>query len=162
MRRPRKWPTFHALKAAYITNPVASGASVKVCQTLARHSDPSLTIGVYAKASLHDIQGVVERLPDLTSSGSSSEPLAMTGTDPVLTPISKRFAHHLPTEGDVSGPPESVQGVIGESKDWVRMLGSTRENEASDTSSRSESVASGIRARRTQIRNRQKSDQPPG
>jgi site-specific recombinase XerD len=57
---------FHALRAAYITNLVNSGASVKTCQTLARHSTPSLTIGVYAKASLHDVAGAVEALPDLT------------------------------------------------------------------------------------------------
>ena len=47
---------FHAVRVAYITNLVTSGASVKTCQTLARHSTPSLTIGVYAKASLHDIR----------------------------------------------------------------------------------------------------------
>ena len=33
---------FHASRVAYISNLVASGASVKVCQTLARHSTPSL------------------------------------------------------------------------------------------------------------------------
>ncbi len=89
---------FHALRAAYVSNLVASGASVKVCQTLARHSTPSLTIGVYAKASLHDIRGAVENLPDLTPRESTpAKPLAMTGTDPVVTPISERFAAHLPT-----------------------------------------------------------------
>jgi hypothetical protein len=45
---------------------VNSGASVKTCQTLARHSTPVLTIGVYAKKSLHDLAGAVEALPDLT------------------------------------------------------------------------------------------------
>ena len=48
---------FHSLRATYVSALVASGASVKVCQTLARHSTPSLTIGVYARASLHDIAG---------------------------------------------------------------------------------------------------------
>ena len=43
---------FHALRGTYVTHLVASGASVKTCQTLARHSTPSLTIGIYAKASL--------------------------------------------------------------------------------------------------------------
>lgn len=50
---------FHSLRGVYISNLVASGASVKTCQTLARHSTPSLTIGVYAKASLRDIGGAV-------------------------------------------------------------------------------------------------------
>ena len=73
---------FHALRAAYVSNLVASGASVKTCQTLARHSTPTLTIGLYAKVSLHDIKGAVENLPDLTPRESSPEPLAMTGNRP--------------------------------------------------------------------------------
>jgi hypothetical protein len=58
---------FHALRGASISNLVSAGASVKTCQTLARHSTPDLTIGVYAKASLHGNSGVVEGLPDLTT-----------------------------------------------------------------------------------------------
>ncbi len=92
---------FHALRGTYISHLVSSGASVKTCQTLARHSTPSLTIGIYAKASLHDVSGAVEALPDL---GGEPEPkpekLAATGTD--VQPISKVFAHYLPTAGDVS------------------------------------------------------------
>ncbi len=95
---------FHALRAAYVTHLVASGASVKTCQTLARHSTPSLTIGLYAKVSLHDIKGAVENLPDLTPRESSPEPLAMTGTDPVATPISERLSHYFPTGEDGTSP----------------------------------------------------------
>jgi integrase len=74
---------FHALRTAYITYLVASGASVKTCQTLARHSSPTLTIGIYAKASLHDVKGAVEDLPNLTHPAPDREPatLAATGTD---------------------------------------------------------------------------------
>ena len=46
---------FHSLRGDFISYVVSSGASVKTCQTLARHPSPSLTIGIYAKASLHDI-----------------------------------------------------------------------------------------------------------
>jgi hypothetical protein len=53
---------FHALRATYISHLVSSGASVKTCQLLARHSRPSMIIGIYAKASLHYIQGAVESL----------------------------------------------------------------------------------------------------
>jgi integrase len=91
---------FHALRAAYVTNLVASGASVKTCQTLARHSTPTLTIGLYAKVSLHDIKGAVENLPDMSPRESSPEPLAMTGTDPVVTPIRERLSHYFPTGED--------------------------------------------------------------
>jgi integrase len=103
---------FHALRAAYVTNLVASGASVKTCQTLARHSTPTLTIGLYAKVALHDIKGAVENLPDMTPRESSPEPLAMTGTDPVVTPISERLSHHFPTGEDGTSRSRSDAGVM--------------------------------------------------
>jgi len=59
---------FHASRGTYISNLVASGASVKTCQELARHSTPTLTIGIYAKASVRDKHGAVEKLPDLAPS----------------------------------------------------------------------------------------------
>ena len=40
---------FHSLRGDFISYLDSSGASVKTCQTLSRHSMPSLTIGVYAK-----------------------------------------------------------------------------------------------------------------
>ncbi len=76
---------FHSLRGCYISYLVSSGASVKTCQTLARHSTPSLTIGIYAKASLHDINGAVEGLPDLTTRKTPPEALRMTGTDATAT-----------------------------------------------------------------------------
>jgi integrase len=81
---------FHALRGTYISHLVSSGVSVKTCQVLARHSTPSLTIGIYAKASLHDIKGAVEALPDLTPTAPRTEAMAATGTegksDPTATP----------------------------------------------------------------------------
>jgi integrase len=76
---------FHSLRGDFISYLVSSGASVKTCQTLARHSTPSLTIGIYAKASLHDINGAVEGLPDLTAPATEPETLRMTGTDGIVT-----------------------------------------------------------------------------
>jgi hypothetical protein len=79
---------FHALGGfarspggTYISHLVSSGASVKTCQTLARHSSPVLTIGIYAKATLHDIGGTVESLPDLTPTQPHCEALSATGTE---------------------------------------------------------------------------------
>lgn len=40
---------FHAIRAAMVSGLVESGANVRVCQQLARHSTPALTIGVYTK-----------------------------------------------------------------------------------------------------------------
>ncbi len=54
---------FHALRATYITLLVKGGASVKVAQELARHSDPKLTMNVYTKLGIHDLSGALESLP---------------------------------------------------------------------------------------------------
>jgi integrase len=101
---------FHSLRGCYISYLVSSGASVKTCQTLARHSTPSLTIGIYAKASLHDITGAVQALPDLTPNFSHSEAavLKATGTD---------GATRTATDAHVFDTDESaqVQSSIGKS-----------------------------------------------
>ena len=82
---------FHASRGTYVSNLVSSGASVKTCQVLARHADPALTIGIYAKASLHDISGAVEALPDLTAASPQPEAMRATGDgfgdSPSLLPI---------------------------------------------------------------------------
>ena len=93
---------FHSLRRVYISNLVSSGASVKTCQVLARHSTPSLTIGIYTKASLHDIQGAVDSLPDLTPTAPAPEALAATGTDPA-TSARQILAAHGQCAGDRSG-----------------------------------------------------------
>lgn len=41
---------FHACRVAYITHLIDAGSDVKTVQTLARHSDPRITLMVYAKA----------------------------------------------------------------------------------------------------------------
>ncbi len=47
-----------------------SGARVKTAQTLARHSDVSLTLNVYTHRSLLDSAAAVERLPGLSLASS--------------------------------------------------------------------------------------------
>ena len=97
---------FHALRGTYVTHLVSSGASVKTCQVLARHSTPSLTIGIYAKASVHDLTGAVESLPDLTPPGRPSEALAATGTEP--NPAATRYATPAVVDGT---QPEEIETV---------------------------------------------------
>jgi hypothetical protein len=108
---------FHALRVTYISNLVASGASVKTCQTLARHSTPSLTIGVYAKASLHDIAGAVEGLPDPDAPSPAAERARATGTG---GRIGKHLAHPLPIAGDGDGRDLSESAVM-QSPDMLPM-----------------------------------------
>jgi hypothetical protein len=67
---------FHATRHTYISSIVAGGASVKTAQELARHSNPSLTIGRYSHARFHDIAGALETLPSI----SSQEPQAISGS----------------------------------------------------------------------------------
>ena len=57
---------FHSLRGTYISALVRSGASIKTVQTLARHSNPALTLARYARVDLHDVIGAVESLPDLS------------------------------------------------------------------------------------------------
>jgi site-specific recombinase XerC len=89
----------HSLRHGYITALARSGVSIKTLQTLARHSDPKLTLNVYSHLSVSDAAAALDALPDLTGDGPESEPRAMTGTDGRVTPISEPFAHYLPTGG---------------------------------------------------------------
>ena len=95
---------FHALRCTYITRLVASGASVKTCQVLARHSDPALTIGVYAKASVFDLETAVDAVPALVS---VPEAVALAGTG------TNDLALRLPYERDFSGRKLATRGKVG-------------------------------------------------
>ncbi len=54
---------FHAFRATYITNVIRGGADLKQAMTLARHSDPKLTAGTYARARMEDLGALVNALP---------------------------------------------------------------------------------------------------
>ena len=75
---------FHALRMTFITLIVKGGASAKVAQHLARHSDPNLTLNTYTSLGLHDVVAGLDGLPATPSAdGGDSEPatLAAIGTD---------------------------------------------------------------------------------
>jgi len=73
---------FHSTRHTYISGIVAGNASVKTAQELARHSTPTLTIGRYSHARLHDLQGALEALPSLDAKPDPKrESLRATGTD---------------------------------------------------------------------------------
>jgi integrase len=58
----------HSLRYAYVSALARSGATLKTMQTLARHSDPKLTMNIYAHVHAYDLHGTVENaLPDLTA-----------------------------------------------------------------------------------------------
>ncbi len=74
---------FHGTRHTYVSAIVAGGASVKTCQELARHSTPTLTIGRYSHARLHDLTAALDALPDLTppATTTTANVIAATGTD---------------------------------------------------------------------------------
>src|SRR5262249_31066067 len=101
---------FHALRHSFITALVKSPAPVKVVQTLARHSTPTLTLGVYAHIGVFDQTAALDALPDLSTpaAGPEVDAMAATGTDGGR--ISQRFALPLPYAGDGSGREGSDAG----------------------------------------------------
>ena len=72
---------FHALRAVFISDVIRAGADLKQAMTLARHTDPRLTAGRYARTRLHDLGGVVDRLPNASGPTMEKAALRMTGTD---------------------------------------------------------------------------------
>ena len=110
----------HSLRHTFVTNIVASGATVKTAQELARHSTPTLTFNVYAHARLHDVASAVERLPDPFSS-QHPKPLAATGTDPLTRP-----RDHLAAQGQRARDGNvrfvSDSDMMTESIDHVKMV----------------------------------------
>jgi integrase len=104
----------HSLRHGFITMLAKSGVSVKVLQTLARHSDPKLTLNVYSHLTVFDTAGALDALPDLTRPGPAPEAARLTGTGPAVTPISNLVAHYLPTGGDGTGRELSAAGGINE------------------------------------------------
>lgn len=65
---------FHSLRHSFVTALAASGAGAKALQTLARHSDPRLTLNLYTHARSAELVETVERL-QVPGSGPKS-PLA--------------------------------------------------------------------------------------
>jgi hypothetical protein len=100
----------HSLRHGFITMLAKAGVPFKVLQTLARHSDPKLTLNVYSHLTVFDTVGALDALPDLTQTDPTPETVRMTGTDPIATPISNLVAHYLPTEGDGTGQDMSDAG----------------------------------------------------
>jgi integrase len=72
----------HSLRHGYITALAKSGVPVKVVQTLARHSDPKLTLNLYSHLTAFDLHGAIDHLPDLnpTDDHHEADALAATGT----------------------------------------------------------------------------------
>jgi site-specific recombinase XerD len=75
---------FHSLRHSYITQVVKSGASVKICQQLARHADPRLTMNVYSHLTVHDLSHGLEGLAHILPTAGVSPGLTGTDSIPVI------------------------------------------------------------------------------
>jgi integrase len=131
---------FHALRATYITLLVKSGASVKVVQELARHSDPKLTLNIYSKLGIHDYAGALRGLPSLNSGGPDREPLRAVGTDDgtAMVPNDPHpYPHQLGRETPRTGAAARVDAsAAGDSCDARKPLSLAEQRE--DTRSETE------------------------
>jgi len=113
----------HSLRHTFVSNVVATGATVKTAQELARYSTPVLTFGVYAHARLADIASTVENLPDPFAS-KKSEALSATGTDPA-TPAHRDLTALCQRAGDVSGRFVAHPGTMGGESAFTLQMTST-------------------------------------
>jgi integrase len=130
---------FHALRHTYITALVKSPTPVKVVQTLARHSTPTLTLGAYAHVGVYDLTAALDALPDQTPSTPSTEAAALRATGTGGGHINNRVALPLPYSVQGSGRIETdtdgSADVNRPEHDPVVMMREPRENKRADASS---------------------------
>jgi len=74
-----EYADFHAFRHTFVTNLTRSGANIKVVQSLARHSTPSLTLGTYSHANHDETSKAIQALPSL-------DLIPATSVDPDLSP----------------------------------------------------------------------------
>jgi integrase len=74
-----RFADFHSIRHFFITNLERAGISPKMAQTLARHSDIRLTLGLYTHVGLHDQTAAIEALPG--PGAVSSSPRTVSSDD---------------------------------------------------------------------------------
>ncbi len=126
----------HSLRHGYITALARAGVPIKTLQTLARHSDPKLTLNVYTHLTIHDTASALKGLPDFSTPSPRPEVLKATGTDPAVPSIDDPFALFLPYAGDGSGRDLSVLGDENETTPEAGGCRNTLELSALDGQSR--------------------------
>ncbi len=78
--------------------------------TLARHFDPKLTAGRYARTRFHDLGGVVNKLPARTPARTSAP------TPPTLaSPEEEAARQHSEGAPDAQHPAQQLPGMGGQS-----------------------------------------------
>jgi site-specific recombinase XerD len=87
-----EYADFHSNRHLFITSLERAGLSPKMAQTLARHSDIRLTLGVYTHVGVHDQTAAIGSLPappgESVGPANEAAALAATGTDGPQHPAS--------------------------------------------------------------------------
>ena len=92
---------FHSLRHTGITRVVRSGASMKIAQDFARHSDPKLTANIYTHLHISDIRAALENVPPVaTATPVEPQALRATGTESALgdSPTTKNHTNETASE----------------------------------------------------------------
>jgi len=119
---------FHSNRHLFITSLEHANLSPKMAQTLARHSDVRLTLGVYTHVGLHDQTAAIESLPAPPRAGPRDEVAVRraTGTDgqrvqatvnknapgvvPTMVPSGAENGAILPASETLRMPPNCTEG----------------------------------------------------
>jgi hypothetical protein len=87
-----EYADFHSNRHLFITSLERAGLSPKMAQTLARHSDIRLMLGVYTHVGVHDQTTAIGSLPappgESVGRANEAAALAATGTDGPQHPAS--------------------------------------------------------------------------
>ncbi len=132
---------FHAMRHTYITALAKSNAPVKIVQSLARHSTPVLTLGVYTHLGLYDQAPALDALPDLTKPSPEYEPTILAATGTEGTTHKQTLAPSVIHSKDGLGRDQSIPDVIAGSTVPALMQASPLKNRDSDGYSRVLTVA---------------------
>ena len=103
---------FHANRHTFISNLSRAGVSAKMAQTLARHSDPKLTLNIYTHVSEEDQAGAIATLPapDSCTTASSAEPAELLVQHEAggHKCVAHMVAQGVAQTGDFGGQPEAT------------------------------------------------------
>jgi integrase len=81
----------HCLRHTYVSMLVQSGASIKVVQTLARHHDAAMTLGIYSHVGVYDLARGLDGLAHILPTPCVSKGRTGTDDNPVIPrPVTPR------------------------------------------------------------------------
>ncbi len=96
---------FHAMRTSFVSLTIEAGATAKEAQQLARHSDPRITMNVYARATDERLSQVVGKVANRVFSGALGVNRVREGLDNVTQEKVKMLA---------------AKEVMGKAGDWSR------------------------------------------